>query len=120
MSVVLPCGRAGFAPRRVSRVASEHRSQRTGVDDTADAQCAPEGATTLRQCEAGLIGMHMCAPARPATRRVRLDGDQFVTGLIDAARNRDDSQQLGGLGTLPTTHTGAYRRRAAYHFESLP
>jgi|SRR5579859_7579882 len=107
-------------PRRVFRVAGEYRGERTGVDDTGDAQCTPEGATALRKREAGLIGMHMCAPAWPGPRRVGLDGDQLVTGLIHAARNRDDSQQLRGLGTLPTTHTGAYRRRAAYHFESLP
>ena len=40
-------------------------------------------------------------------------------GLEDGSpvrsHNRDDSQQLGGLGTLPATHAGAYRRRAAYH-----
>src|SRR5262249_54812629 len=37
-----------------------------------------------------------------------------------ALHNRNDSQQLGGFGALPATHTGAYRRRAAYHCESLP
>src|SRR5947209_9542008 len=115
MSVVLPCARAGFAPRRVSRVTSEHRGERSGVDDTGDAQCAPEGATALRKREAGLVGMHMCAPPGPDARRVGLDGDQVLTGPGDPAHDRDDSQQLGGLGTLPTTHTGAYRRRAAYH-----
>jgi hypothetical protein len=115
MSVVLPCCRAGFAPRRVSRVASEQRGERAGVDDTGDAQCAPEGATALRKREAGRIGMHMCSPSRPDARRVRLGDDQIVP-----SRNRDDSQQLGGLSTLPATHTGAYRRRAAYHCESLP
>ena len=57
----------------------------------------------------------MSSPPRPAARRVGLDGNQLVTGLIYTVRDRDDSQQLGGLGTLPTTHTGAYRRRAAYH-----
>src|SRR2546430_9044648 len=62
----------------------------------------------------------MSSPPRPAARRVGLDGNQLVTGLIYTVRDRDDSQQLGGLGTLPTTHTGAYRRRAAYHCESLP
>jgi hypothetical protein len=120
MSVVLPCCRAGFAPRRVSRVADEHSGQRSGVDDPGDAQCTPEGATALRKCEAGRIGVQVRSPSRPDARRIGLDGDQLVTGLIDTARDRDDSQQLGGFGTLPTTHTGAYRRRAAYHVESLP
>jgi hypothetical protein len=120
MSVVLPCGRAGFASRRLSRVAGEHSVERPGVDDPGDAQCAPEGATALRKCEAGRIGMQMRSPSRPDACRVGLDGDQFVTGLIDTTRDRDDSQQLGGFGPSPTTHTGAYRRRAAYHVESLP
>lgn len=120
MSVVLPCGRAGFASHRLSRVAGEHSGERPGVDDTGDAQCPPEGAPALRKCEAGRIGVQMRSPPRPDARRVWLDGDQLVTGLVDAARDRDDSQQLGGFGPFPATHTGAHRRRAAYHPESLP
>src|SRR6266545_4691751 len=57
----------------------------------------------------------MRSPSRSDARRVGLGDDQLVTPL-----NRDDSQQLGGLGTLPATHASAYRRRAAYHAESLP
>jgi hypothetical protein len=120
MSVVLPCCRAGFAPRRVSLAAAEQRGERAGVDDTGDAQRAPEGAAALRKREASRIGVYVCTPPRPDARRVGLDGDQLETSLIGAAYDRDDSQQLGGLGTLPATHTGAYRRRAAYHCESLP
>ena len=115
MLVVLPCCRAGFAPRRVSRAADEHRGERSGVDDTGDAQCTPEGATALRKREAGWIGVYMCTPPQPDAHRVGLDEDQLVTELINTTRDRDDSQQLGGLGTLPATHAGAYRRRAAYH-----
>src|SRR6266536_5608038 len=57
----------------------------------------------------------MRSPPGPGARRVRLGDDLSVTPL-----DRDDSQQLGGFGALPATHTGAYRRRAAYHCESLP
>jgi hypothetical protein len=115
MSVVLPCCRAGFAPRRVSLAAAEQRGERAGVDDTGDAQRAPEGAPTLRQCEAGRVGMQMRSPPQPDARRIRLDDDRLAI-----AHDRDDSQQLGGLSTFPATHTGAYRSRAAYHYESLP
>jgi len=41
----------------VSRAADEHRGERSGVDDTGDAQCTPEGATALRKREAGRIGV---------------------------------------------------------------
>src|SRR6266704_1375374 len=87
MSVVLPCGRAGFAaPPGVPGVAS-------------NAASGPVSTT----------------PETRSARRVGLDDERLVL-----SHNRDGSQQLGGLGTLPATHAGAYRRRAAYHSESLP
>src|SRR3989440_13062908 len=59
--------------------------------------------------------MQMRSPPQPCARRVRLDDDRLVL-----VHDRDDSQQLGGLGTFPATHTGAHRSRATYHYESLP
>ena len=59
--------------------------------------------------------MQMRSPPQPDARRVRLDDDRLAI-----SHDRDDSQQLGGFDTLPATHTGAHRRRAAYHVESLP
>jgi hypothetical protein len=47
-------------------------NQLTGVDDTGDAQRAPEGAASLRQRETSRIGMEMCSPARPPTGRIGL------------------------------------------------
>jgi hypothetical protein len=64
--------------------------------------------------------MQMRSPPQPDARRVGLDDDQITDDLITTNHDRDDSQQLGGLGTFPATHTGAHRSRAAYHFESLP
>jgi len=78
-------GPAGCPGRR------EQRDQRPGVENTGDAQRAPEGAATLRQCEAGRIGMQVCSPARPDARRIGLEDDRSVL-----LHNRDDSQQLGG------------------------
>ena len=63
--------------------------ERTGVEDTGDPQRAPEGATPLRQREAGRIRMQM----RPATRqyaaRVSLE-PEAVSGA-----DRDEPHQLG-------------------------
>src|SRR5256885_12476649 len=118
--IVCSCRSSYLAVGRDSRPAGcpgrcEHRGERAGVDDTGDAQCAPEGATALRKREAGRIGVHMCSPSRPDARRVGLGDEHSVTPL-----NRDDSQQLGGLGSLPATHPGAYPGRAADHPDSLP
>jgi hypothetical protein len=46
--------------------------QLTGVDDTGDAQRTPKGAASLRQHEAGRIGMEMSSPARPSAGRIGL------------------------------------------------
>ncbi|BFU42931.1 hypothetical protein KRMM14A1004_11680 [Krasilnikovia sp. MM14-A1004] len=44
--------------------------ERTGVRDTCQSQRPPEGATPLRQREAGRIRMHMCSPTRQSARRI--------------------------------------------------
>jgi hypothetical protein len=88
--------------------------QRAGVEDTGDAQRAPEGAPTLRQREASRIGMHVGSPTRQFASRI---GEEAV---FSSAPDRDHAQQLGGRSTLPATHTGAHRPRASYHRESLP
>jgi hypothetical protein len=84
--------------------------QRAGVEDTGDAQRAPEGPAALRQRETAGIGMQMCAPTRPSACRVGLENGP----------HRDNPQQLGGRRTLPAPHAGAHRGRASYHCESLP
>jgi hypothetical protein len=47
--------------------------ERAGVQDTGDAQRSPEGATPLRQREAGRIGMQMRSPPRQSTSRIGLE-----------------------------------------------
>jgi len=61
--------------------------QLTGVDDTGDAQRTPEGAASLRQREAGRIGMEMCSPARPSAGRIWL-----CLNLSRRQLDRDDPQ----------------------------
>jgi hypothetical protein len=71
--------------------------QRTGVRDTGETQRTPEGATPLRQREAGRIGMHMCSPARQPAARIRLEPN-FGSDL-----DRGKPQQFGGRRALATT-----------------
>ena len=88
--------------------------QRTGVQDTGDAQRAPEGAAALRQREASRIGMQMRSPTRQSAGRI---GDEAESS---SAPDRDHAQQLGGRCASPTTHTGALRPRASYHDKVYP
>jgi hypothetical protein len=44
--------------------------QQPGVRDTRESQRTPEGATPLRQREAGRIRMQMRSPARQSTARI--------------------------------------------------
>jgi hypothetical protein len=64
--------------------------QHTGVEDTGDSQRPPEGATPLRQREAGRIGMQMRSPARQATARIRLEPE------IISRSHRNEPHQYGG------------------------
>jgi hypothetical protein len=63
------------AGRRPAIGGSEGLPQRAGVDDTGNAQRAPEGPAALREREAGRIEMEIGSPTRPDARRVGLDPD---------------------------------------------
>ena len=94
MSVVLPCG-SGWERRASTIGGSVHCvdrfGQRAGVEDTGDAQRAPEGTPALREREASRIEMQMCAPARPSASRIGQDTER--AGVLT---DRDEPQQLGG------------------------
>jgi hypothetical protein len=104
---------------------TEQRANRCGVDDPGDAQRATQSATALRERETSRIGMQMGSATRPDARRIGFDDEHAVFGL-----DRNDSQQLGGRGTLPATDTGAdrlrcpvcraRRTRATYHEKVYP
>jgi hypothetical protein len=104
---------------------SEQATDRTGVDNPGDTQRAPESASALRESETSRIGMQMSPATRPDACRIGLDDEHAVLGL-----DRNDSQQLGGRGLLPATHTGSYRlrcpvrrarrTRATYHEKVYP
>jgi hypothetical protein len=47
--------------------------QHPGVGDTGEAQRTPEGATPLRQREAGRIRMQMRSPTRQSAARIGLE-----------------------------------------------
>jgi hypothetical protein len=65
------------------------------VEDPGEAQRAPEGVSSLGQCEAGRVGVDVCTSARPSTARIRDDVHRDTTRLR-MLLNRDDPQQLGG------------------------
>jgi hypothetical protein len=65
--------------------------ERTGVQDTGDAQRAPEGPATLREHQASRIRMQVRSPTRPSSCRIGHDAELLST-MID----RDNPQQLGG------------------------
>ncbi len=100
--------------RRFHCGGTDRLGQRTGVQDTGEAQRAPEGSTTLRQYEAGRIRMQVNSPTRLSASWIRHETEcrarPFSTTL-----DRDNPQQLGGWRATPATHTGAHRIRATYH-----
>ena len=111
MSVVLPCG-SGWglrAHRRRFRSLRYRSGQRSGVDDTGDAQRAPEGAAALRKREASRIRMQVRSPTRLSACRIRHDAE-----MISAEIDRDEPQQLGGWHTLPTADARADGWRVTY------
>ena len=61
--------------------------QQPGVGDTRNPQRPPEGATPLRQREAGRIGMQMSSPARLSTAWIGL------TPEVVPGSGRDEPQQ---------------------------
>ena len=82
----------------------DHRIQLTGVDDTGNAQRAPESAPTLRQRKTNRIAVQVRSPTRSAAGRVRHDA-----GMASDVLDGDYPQQLGGWRALPATDTGALR-----------
>jgi len=96
MSVVLPCWirvrrqrlTIGGSGRLGDR--SDVLGQQSGVSNTGESQRPPEGATPLRQREAGLLWMHMCTSTRQSTGRVRLKPE------IVSRPNRHEPQQCDG------------------------
>jgi hypothetical protein len=98
---------AGRAGRRPAVGFSEKLPQRAGVGDPGDAQRAPEGATPLRERETGRIGVQMSSTTGPDACRIGFEDSDAVHGL-----GRDNSQQLGGRGPLPATHTGPDRQKS--------
>ena len=60
--------------------------QQTGVSNTGESQRTPEGATPLRQREAGRIRMQMRSPTRQSAVRIRLKPE-----VISCSR-RDEPQ----------------------------
>jgi hypothetical protein len=76
--------------------------QRTGIRDPGESQRTPEGATPLRQREAGRIGMHMCTPARQPAARIRLETK------LDPNTDRGEPQQFGSRRAFATTDAGAH------------
>ena len=77
--------------------------QQTGVSNTGDSQRSPEGATPLRQREAGRIGMQVRSPARQAAVRIGLELEMFLCS------RRDEPQQCGGRRAFTTADAGARR-----------
>ena len=79
MSVVLPCwvrtgrGRPVIGGSVRPRDRADVLGQQTGVSNTGESQRAPEGATPLRQREAGRIGMQIRSPPRQSTSRIGLE-----------------------------------------------
>jgi hypothetical protein len=61
--------------------------QQTGVSNTGDSQRPPEGATPLRQREAGRIRMQMRSPTRQSAARIGLE-PEIIPGT-----HRDEPQQ---------------------------
>jgi hypothetical protein len=61
--------------------------QRAGVDNTGDAQSAPEGAPTLRQREALRCGVDVRSPTRPSACRIGHDVE-----VLDIGFDRDNPQ----------------------------
>ena len=96
MSVVLPCWirvgllrpTIGGSGRHGDR--SDVLGQQTGVSNTSEAQRTPEGATPLRQREAGRIRMQMCSPTRQSAVRIRLEPE------IVSRSHRHEPQQIAG------------------------
>ena len=77
--------------------------KRTGVSNTGESQRTPEGATPLRQREAGWVGMQMRSPARQTAARIGLEAK------IIPASGRNEPNQLGGRRAQAATDTGACR-----------
>ena len=65
---------------------SDVLGQQTGVSNTSKSQRTPEGATPLRQREAGRIRMQMCSPTRQTAARIRLEPE------IISRSHRDEPQ----------------------------
>jgi hypothetical protein len=77
--------------------------QQTGVSNTGESQRPPEGASPLRQREAGRIRMQVRSPTRQSAARIGLEPEIIPgTGL-------NEPNQLGGRRTLATADTGARR-----------
>jgi len=103
---------------RSSRGRADELRERTGVDDSGDAECPPEGAPPLRQHETTRIEMNVRTATRSSTGQVGYDAEDRLArfprlGLLarrlGTVLDRDDPQQLGGWCTSPATHTGAHR-----------
>jgi hypothetical protein len=64
--------------------------QQTGVSNTSESQRTPEGATSLRQREAGRIRMQVSSPTRQPAVRIRLEPE------IVSCSHRHEPQQIDG------------------------
>ena len=89
---------------------AEKLGQRLGVSDTGQSQRPPEGATPLRQREAGRIRMQMRSPTRQSAVRIGLEPE------ILPGAGRDEPNQNGSRRALATANTRARRtdRRKVY------
>ena len=81
--------------------------QRTGVQDSGEAQRPPEGAPTLRKREASRIRMQVRSPARPSAAG---SGTSLMISAGPIATNRSNSE-AGARFRQPTqVRTGGARR----------
>ena len=78
---------------------SDVLGQQTGVSNTSESQRTPEGATPLRQREAGRIRMQMRSPTRQSAVRIGLEPE-----IISRAR-RDEPHQCESRCACATTDT---------------
>jgi hypothetical protein len=62
-------------------VATDDLDERPGVNNPGDTKRAPEGAATLRQCEASRIGVQMRSPPRPSACRIGREHELVSTTL---------------------------------------
>jgi hypothetical protein len=74
--------------------------QRAGVRNTGEAQRTPEGATPLRQREAGRIRMQMRSPTWQSAARIGQE-PEIIPGT-----GRDEPNQLESRRPFATANTG--------------